>query len=78
MKLKINVGDRVKVIAGADKGRSGVVLTLDSNKLKVRVQGVCVQTHFDKKKGQFEREGFIDYSNIQLLEKEKVEKQKAQ
>lgn len=69
MKLKINVGDKVKVIAGADKGRIGAVLAFDSEKLKVRVQDVHVQTHFDKKEGQFKREGFIDYSNVQLFEK---------
>ena len=74
MKLKINVGDRVKVIAGADKGRSGAVLALDSGKLKVRVQGIHNQTHFDKKEGLFKREGFIDYSNVQLLEKKKAVK----
>lgn len=74
MKLKINVGDKVKVIAGVDKGRSGVVLSIDSKSLKVRVQDVRMQTHFDKKEGIFTREGAIDYSNIQLLEKKKVTK----
>ena len=68
MKLKINVGDKVKVIAGADKGVSGAVLSLNSKKLKVRVQGVRLQTHFDKKDGISEREGFIDYSNVKLVQ----------
>ena len=68
MKLKINVGDKVKVLAGADKGRSGAVLSINSKKLKIRVQGVHLQTHFDQKEGMFQREGFIDYSNVKLLE----------
>lgn len=69
MKLKISVGDRVQVTAGADKGRVGTVLSVDSKKLKVRVKEVRMQTHFDKEEGQVKKEGFIDYSNVKLLEK---------
>ena len=57
-KLKINVGDTVEVIAGGDKGKKGSVLTLDSAKLKVKVQGVRMQTHFDRVKRDFSERGF--------------------
>ena len=67
MKLKIKVGDEVQVIAGSDKGRKGSVLEILPLKQKIRVKEVRVQTLFDKKEGIQKREGFIDYSNVQLV-----------
>lgn len=72
MKLKVTKGATVEVIAGADKGKRGVVLEVDSKdaaKLRVRVQGVKVQTKHSKKDGLQKNEGFIDYSNVKLVEK---------
>ncbi|MCB0351037.1 MAG: KOW motif-containing protein [Bdellovibrionales bacterium] len=76
MKLNIKKGDSVQVIAGAQKGTKGTVLAIDPVKLKVKVQGVRVQTNFDKKEGILKSEGFIDYSNIKLVEKAAQEKKK--
>ena len=70
MKLKINIGDKVQVIAGASKGQEGTVLNIDSSKLKICVKDVHVQTHFEKDKF-LKKEGFIDYSNVKLIEKKK-------
>ena len=67
-KLKIKKGARVEVISGADRGKQGTVLDIDSSALKIRVQGVRVQTHFDQKDGLKEIEGFIDYSNVKMIE----------
>lgn len=69
MKLKIKKGDTVEVIAGADKGKKGAVMAIDSNKMKIRVQGIRVQTHFDKKEGVLKKEGLLSYSNVKLVEK---------
>jgi large subunit ribosomal protein L24 len=68
MKLKIKKGATVQVIAGSEKGKKGTVLEINPNKLKVRVQGLRMQTHFDKKEGIQLKEGYIDYSNLKLLE----------
>lgn len=68
MKLKIKKGDRVKVITGSSKGKEGEVLELNAVKLKVKVSGVKVETHYDKKDGLKKAEGFIDYSNVALVE----------
>lgn len=68
MKLKIKKGDRVKVIAGADKGKTGLVLALKKNPLSIKVEGVGIQTHFDSKKGLLKIERFIDYSNVKKWE----------
>ncbi len=68
MKLKVTKGSTVEVIAGADKGLRGVVLDVDKVKLRVRVQGVKVQTKHSKKDGLVKNEGFIDYSNVKLID----------
>jgi large subunit ribosomal protein L24 len=69
MKLKIKKGDTVEVIAGADKGKKGAVIEIVAAKMKIRVQGARVQTHFDKKEGVLKKEGLLDYSNVKLVEK---------
>jgi large subunit ribosomal protein L24 len=68
LKLKIKKGDKVQVIAGSDKGKKGTVLEVSPTALKIKVEGVKVQTHYDKKDGLLKKEGFIDYSNVKLVE----------
>ncbi|MBX3039433.1 MAG: KOW motif-containing protein [Bdellovibrionaceae bacterium] len=67
MKLKIKKGATVQVITGSDKGKKGEVLEIDRNALRIKVGGVKVQTHYDKKEGLLKKEGFIDYSNVKLV-----------
>lgn len=67
-KLKIRKGATVQVIAGAEKGKKGTVLEVNANKMGVRVQGIRVQTHFDKKEGMLKKEGLIHYSNLKLVD----------
>ncbi len=74
IKLKIKKGATVQVIAGQDKGKKGTVLSVNVKAMKIQVQGVKVQTHFDKKDGLLKKEGFIDYSNVKLLDAPSKEK----
>lgn len=74
LKLKIKKGDTVQVIAGADRGKKGTVVAVDSKNMKVKVEGVKIMTHFDKKDGLKQLEGFLDYSNVALVEKKATEK----
>lgn len=74
MKLKIKKGATVQVITGSDKGKKGTVLAVDAAAMKILVQGVKVQTHYDKKDGLLKKEGFIDYSNVKLVEAASKEK----
>jgi large subunit ribosomal protein L24 len=67
-KLKIRKGATVQVITGAEKGKKGTVLDVNAGKMLVRVQGIRVQTHFDKKEGLLKKEGYIHYSNLKLVE----------
>ncbi len=69
MKLKIKKGSTVQVIAGADKGKTGSVLEVNTKTMRVKVQGVRMQTNLDKKENQLVKtEGFIAYSNVKLVE----------
>jgi large subunit ribosomal protein L24 len=74
MNLKIRKGDTVQVLAGGDKGKKGTVIEVKPTAMKIKVQGVKVQTHYDKKDGLLKKEGFIDYSNVKLVEAAAKEK----
>jgi large subunit ribosomal protein L24 len=41
---------------------------IDPKNLRIKVQGVRIQTKNDKKEGFIKREGFMDYSNVKLVE----------
>ncbi len=82
MKVSLHVkkGDRVKVIAGKDKGRIGEILTVDPVAGRVVVQGVNIvkkhkketpnnQTRANNAAGIISVEAPIDASNVQLLVK---------
>lgn len=77
MALKIRKGDTVQVISGADKGKKGTVIEVKPSALKIKIQGVKVQTHYDKKDGLLKKEGYIDYSNVKLVETATKEKKAA-
>ena len=78
-KIKTNIikNDRVIVISGNYKGTIGIVLEINNLKNLVKIQGVNMRTHYDKKDGLVKKEGFIDYSNVKLLEKATKEKKAA-
>ena len=81
-KLKINKGATVEVITGTDKGKRGSVLAVDKGQMRVRVQGVKIQTRHSKKDGLVKSEGYIHYSNVKLVEaatpsKKKISKSKS-
>lgn len=77
MKLKIKKGATVQVITGADKGKKGTVLEVNATAMKILVQGVKVETHYDKKDGLLKKEGYFDYSNVKLVEAATKEKKPA-
>jgi large subunit ribosomal protein L24 len=74
MKLKIKKGDTVQVTTGSDKGKKGSVMEVKPLAMKIKIQGVKIQTHYDKKDGLLKKEGFIDYSNVKLVEAAAKEK----
>lgn len=79
--MKVKVGDTVKVIAGADKGKTGKVLKTLKKESRVVVEGVhivkkhCKPNNTNDKGGIFEIEAPIHVSNVKVID-EKVEAKK--
>ena len=75
--MKIRKGDTVRVIAGKDKGKEGVVMTVRPKDNKVIVDGVNVAKKHQKATGQTKQGGIIDRdmpvdaSNVMLVHKGK-------
>jgi large subunit ribosomal protein L24 len=72
---RIRKGDLVQIIAGADRGKQGRVLAIDQLKGRVRVEKVRLQKRHlrpgakgARQGGIVEQEGFIDRSNVQLVD----------
>ena len=80
MSLHVKKGDRVKVIAGKDKGRIGEIISVDPKAGRVIVQGVNIvkkhkretqnnQTRTNNAAGIITTEAPIDASNVALVVK---------
>lgn len=71
--MKIKTGDKVKVIAGNDKGRTGKVLRALPQEGKVIVEGVNVRKHHQKlamagqEGGIVEKPAPIQVSNVKKV-----------
>ncbi len=71
--LKIKKDDMVKVIAGKDKGKEGKVLSVDTDKNKIVVEGCNVITKHSKPNasnpqgGIVKKEAAMDISNVMLV-----------
>jgi len=77
--LRVRSGDRVQVIAGKDRGKSGRVLRVEPAKQRVYVEGLnMVKRHTRPRQvagtrteaggGVIEREGPIHVSNVMLVD----------
>lgn len=81
--MKVKVGDMVKVIAGADKGKTGKVIKTLKTESKVVVEGVYIvkkhskPTSMNDKGGIFEIEAPIHVSNVKVIDEKEVKTTKA-
>jgi len=72
MKIHVKKGDVVQVISGKDTGKKGKILSVDTDKSRVVVEGAnMVKRHTKPKKakaqsGIIEKEGGIASSNVML------------
>lgn len=69
MKLHVKKGDKVKVLSGKDKGKSGVILRAIPKEGRVLVEGVNIVKRHVRGKGNqsgriVERPAPIDASNV--------------
>lgn len=75
--MKIRKGDKVQVIAGKDRGKTGEVILVNPNANKVVVKGVNMATRHMKakqngSKGEIiTKEAPVDVSNVMLVCPEK-------
>jgi len=73
MKFKIKKGDKVKVLAGKDRGKVGVVEIVLTAKKRVKIEGVNVVKKHQKAKRSGEKGQLIslsmpiDISKVQLI-----------
>ena len=78
--MKIKVGDKVRVLAGKDKGKEGTITSILKKKDRVVVSGVnIVKKHikpsaYNENGGIVEVEASIHVSNVKVVEAEKTEK----
>ena len=83
-KVKLKVGDQVRVISGRSKGRDGRILRIDSKNMKVWVEGVNIvkktvkPTSQNQKGGITDVEGSINLSNVMFLSKNGVTRLRVQ
>ncbi|MDD3776010.1 MAG: 50S ribosomal protein L24 [Actinomycetota bacterium] len=71
--LKIKKDDKVKVIQGKDRGKTGKVLRVDTRRGKVFVEGLNMIKRHTRSKGQNEpggiinKEGPLHISNVSVI-----------
>ena len=81
-KIKLKKGDKVRVIAGKDKGKEGKILTVDRKNGRVLIEGVnMISKHLKPNKsraypqgGISKQEAAIAVSNVMYLHKGKPTK----
>jgi large subunit ribosomal protein L24 len=69
MKFHVKKGEEVVVLAGREKGKRGKIITINSTKQRVVVEGVQMIKRHTAKSGQqagsiVEREGSVHISNV--------------
>jgi len=78
--MKVKVGDKVKVIAGSNKGKEGKVIEIIKSKDKVIVEKVNIVKKHVKPNGQNDKGGIVEMeapihvSNVKLIKDEKKDK----
>ena len=75
----IKKGLKVKVLVGKDKNKEGEVIELDRSNFRAKVKGLNiikkhVKTTKENKGGIFDKENFIHFSNLKVIEDNKQKK----
>ena len=75
----IKKGLKVKVIIGKDRNKEGEVIEIDrpNNRAKVKSLNMIkkhVKTTKEKKGGIFDKENFINMSNLKIIDEKKISK----
>ncbi len=71
--LKVKKNDKVRVISGKDKGKTGKVLRIEPDKNKIYIERMNIIKRHTRKKGQnqpggiISKEGPIHLSNVRVI-----------
>ena len=77
--MNIKKGSKVKILIGKDKNKEGEVIEINRSDFRAKVKGLNmikkhVKTTKEKKGGIFEKENFVNLSNLALIENDKKAK----
>ncbi len=79
--MNLKKGIKVKVLTGKDRNKEGEVIEINRSEFRAKVKGLNiikkhVKTTKEKKGGIFEKENFINISNLAIVDNEKKIKEK--
>ena len=79
--MEIKKGNKVKIICGKDKNKEGEIIEIDRKNFRAKVKGLNmikkhVKTTKEKKGGIFEKENFLNLSNLSIISTGKKEMKK--
>ena len=77
----IKKGTKVKIISGKDKNKDGEIIEMDRQNNRAKVKGINmvkkhIKTTKEKKGGIFEKENFLNLSNLALISENKKKEKK--
>ena len=77
--MNIKKGNKVKILVGKDRNKEGEVIEINRSEFRAKVKGLNlikkhVKTTKEKKGGIFEKENFINLSNLAIIDNEKKPK----
>ena len=77
--MNIKKGSKVRILIGKDKNKEGEVIEINRSDFRAKVKGLNmikkhVKTTKEKTGGIFEKENFIDLSNLSVIENDKSKK----
>ena len=75
----IKKGNKVKVLTGKDRNKEGEVIEIDRSNNRAKVKGLNmikkhIKTTKEKKGGIFEKENFLNLSNLSMISEVKKTK----
>ena len=79
--MNIKKGTKVKILTGKDKNKEGDVIEIDRRNYRAKVKGLnMIKKHVkstkEKKGGIFDKENFLNLSNLFVISEEKKKDKK--
>ena len=79
--MSIKKGNKVKILNGKDRNKEGEIIEIDRRNFRAKVKGLnMIKKHVkstkEKKGGIFEKENFLNISNLALISKDNKETKK--